>query len=287
MERLMVHDIPELTCDAQGYVYWKGASVDHWSSSLLNGSTRKGEARALAERCRRLEHLGVEVRTRSAVWFWTWFAKLQPGEPYTHLMGQCPELWEHEDGRRIAIDTLHEVFRYDGHRWSRCHSGPMWSYHAAIARGYRIASVGQDQGLGVCYGTTKGVRRLFERYRVPPDLESLSLETVQVYEESGLSISMPYTVVLGAWDPPCPVCIVHTDGLGLARKVYHGWVLEEMEWGGGGEWELVLYEHTPASQAVVHQTPSGGCDGELVYNVTYRGSKRLQEFSYMDLVAAG
>lgn len=60
-----------LRIEYDGYVYWKGISIEHFSGPLLEDSedSRK-EARELIRRCEILEERGEEVNTTSVIWNW-------------------------------------------------------------------------------------------------------------------------------------------------------------------------------------------------------------------------
>lgn len=65
--------IEHLTRDHEGYVYWKGQEVEHWSGSLGPGgdaAKQRVEAEKLARRCLALEARGEPVNTVTVVWRW-------------------------------------------------------------------------------------------------------------------------------------------------------------------------------------------------------------------------
>ena len=62
------YDIEHMTKDHQGYVYYKNVQVEHYSFS--NWKEEKECALQLAERCRHLESLGVEVSCKNVIWNW-------------------------------------------------------------------------------------------------------------------------------------------------------------------------------------------------------------------------
>lgn len=68
--RPWLHDIEHLTRDNEGYVYWKGQQVEHYTMSLAYSEKGRLEAEDLAARCRHLELLGVAVSGVSAIWHW-------------------------------------------------------------------------------------------------------------------------------------------------------------------------------------------------------------------------
>jgi hypothetical protein len=65
---------PQLTKDGQGYIYWKGIHVEHYSHS--DPSKELADAEELIRRCEHLESLGVIVSSGSAVWRWSWYENL-------------------------------------------------------------------------------------------------------------------------------------------------------------------------------------------------------------------
>lgn len=60
-----------LRIEYDGYVYWKGIQIEHYSGSLLEDSPEsQAEARELIRRCEMLEARGVEVSSTSVIWNW-------------------------------------------------------------------------------------------------------------------------------------------------------------------------------------------------------------------------
>lgn len=66
------HGIEGLTKDHEGYVYWKGQQVEHFSFNHWgDGDWREREkaaAEETAEACRQLEAYDIPVNTTNAVW---------------------------------------------------------------------------------------------------------------------------------------------------------------------------------------------------------------------------
>jgi len=60
--------VEHLTQDYEGFVYWKGEHVEHYSHSDFDDMKR--DAEELGRRCLHLEALGVEVDVATAVWTW-------------------------------------------------------------------------------------------------------------------------------------------------------------------------------------------------------------------------
>lgn len=65
------HGIEHMTRDHEGFVYWKGKQVEHYSFTGDGAHEREGQAALeLARRCRILEERGVQVNTTNAIWRW-------------------------------------------------------------------------------------------------------------------------------------------------------------------------------------------------------------------------
>lgn len=65
-----LHGIEHLTIDHQGYVYWKDRHVEHYNLPWAYSDDAKKQALELAEKCRHLERIGVEVNVINTVWDW-------------------------------------------------------------------------------------------------------------------------------------------------------------------------------------------------------------------------
>lgn len=247
-----LHGIQELAYDGRGYVYWRGTEVEHYDWPLIHDPQGEAQAQELADRCWHLEALGIPVNCTTAVWHWSWFSDMTVNEPYRQLMAQTPRLDEQGSAQRhgqgVALSTSRCAVRFDGAtgRWVRTDAGPMWTYHAASARGYRgIAQVGQEPGLGACYATTHGVADWLRAHHVPPDVFAVDLPYEPAYAEQGLRPrAQRYSVVFERLEPTDVVSAVHTDSEHQAREVYRDWLLI---YGLSGErprrWALKLYAH--------------------------------------------
>jgi len=67
--RPWLHDIEHLTKNQDGYVFWKGHEVEHFS--FRNRDEERKAAEELARRCRVIESRGEIPNTSNAVWRWT------------------------------------------------------------------------------------------------------------------------------------------------------------------------------------------------------------------------
>ena len=61
-----------LRIEYDGYVYWRGRQIEHYSGSLLEDSERsRAEGRELIRRCEHLEGQGEPINSGTVVWNWT------------------------------------------------------------------------------------------------------------------------------------------------------------------------------------------------------------------------
>lgn len=60
-----------LRIEYDGYVFWKGRSIEHYSHSALEDTEQnKVQARELIRRCETMEARGQEVNSTSVIWRW-------------------------------------------------------------------------------------------------------------------------------------------------------------------------------------------------------------------------
>jgi hypothetical protein len=162
-----------ITYDRHGYILWKGQHIEHYDWSLINDEARFAEmSNELARRCRHLEELRVRVSTSTVVWRQDWFEMCTPDEPLLPLLRVAHEFIERgnddwaiffnegdeaetvyyvlvcEDGMwHIEVD---DSITREEHAW--------WNYRQYTKRGWRLARMGQKDGLGTCYATLNGIK---------------------------------------------------------------------------------------------------------------------------------
>jgi hypothetical protein len=62
--------VEHLTRDHEGYVYWKGQHIEHWSGDLPYSEEGKKQAEELARRCKMLEARGNKINSVTVIWAW-------------------------------------------------------------------------------------------------------------------------------------------------------------------------------------------------------------------------
>jgi hypothetical protein len=95
--------VAHVTRDHQGYVYWKGSRIEHFTFSVMQEEHLKRTTQRLAERCRHLEGLGLPVSGRS--YLNDWLQEMPADFPpvYKELLHLTGTLYEHEDGRAVFL----------------------------------------------------------------------------------------------------------------------------------------------------------------------------------------
>ena len=150
---------PNLTRDGEGYVYWKGVHVEHYSYSL---ETMAEQAAELARRCEHLESIGVPVTTGSAVWCWTWFETMTADHWAKPLLATRRNWYESERGIGYMDGDTYTF--WDGGKWNEIPGG---GYHDMAAIGWHTPRAGQNENCGMVYATLEGLEEMFERHGLP------------------------------------------------------------------------------------------------------------------------
>lgn len=178
----MFHGIEELTKDWEGFVYWKGIHVEHYS---YNDKTEEAEAaKTLADKCRHIESLGLPVSGSKVVWCWSWFSNLRPDEPYLQLLAKLPSMYENTEGAIVFTGPAGECLQADAVMWdgsqrvllTRSKPYEPWDasdefhYHGMRRKGFDILKGDQASHLGTCYSSGQALIKVFQSRGVPPDL---------------------------------------------------------------------------------------------------------------------
>jgi len=93
--------VEHVTRDHQGYVYWKGSRIEHFTFSVIEEDQLKHTTQRLAERCRHIEALGLPVCGHSYFNDWLQEMPLDFPQAYKELLHFTGTPYEHEDGRAI------------------------------------------------------------------------------------------------------------------------------------------------------------------------------------------
>ena len=64
------HGIENMTIDHVGYVYWKGAIIEHYEQPWAYSKDAKENAQELKRRCEILENKGIPLNITTVIWNW-------------------------------------------------------------------------------------------------------------------------------------------------------------------------------------------------------------------------
>ncbi len=95
--------VEHVTRDHQGYIYWKGSRIEHFTFSVMEEDQLKHTTQRLAERCRHIEALGLPVCGHSHFNDWLQEMPLDFPQAYKELLHFTGTPYEHEDGRAIFL----------------------------------------------------------------------------------------------------------------------------------------------------------------------------------------
>jgi hypothetical protein len=64
------HGIENMTIDHVGYVFWKGATVEHYEQPWAYSKEAQENAQKLKRRCEILESKGIPLNITTVIWNW-------------------------------------------------------------------------------------------------------------------------------------------------------------------------------------------------------------------------
>ena len=140
------HGIQHLSRDHEGYVYWKGKHVEHYS--YQNREEECAAAHRLAARCRMLESKGFPVNSRTAIS--DMFEQVPADTPWLRALTRFHTFFDKGDGKAIGVfyrncaenEQLPVVsaFKEDGEVKSVLHVGAYEAFHAIQSETIRSTS---------------------------------------------------------------------------------------------------------------------------------------------------
>lgn len=146
-----------LTKDCDGYVYWNGVQVEHYS--FRDPLEELHATNELRQRCIHLERIGVPVTCSNVIWHWEWFKDMRYDDKYKHFLSDLIALYvgAHKDDVIIGYKDGNYYDRFGNLVFSKLDDDRIWNagglvtYHHFRALGYRIADVGQAPYQGILY----------------------------------------------------------------------------------------------------------------------------------------
>ncbi len=184
--------VEHVTRDLQGYVYWKGNRIEHFTFSAMDAAHLKAITQRLAEKCQHIEALGLPVCGRT--YFNDWLEEMPTdfSDVYKQLLYLTGCLYEHPDGR--AVFSL-EGKTEDGWpveaRFLQVKDGSITEqsvplklgdvpYHGITgAWGCRLAQCGQPKHTGAGAASLAQVMDWLKRHGVTEEIARLLVERMK------------------------------------------------------------------------------------------------------------
>lgn len=133
--------VPDLTYDQQGYIYWKGECVDHYTYPESEESYPR--LWNLINKCRHLENLGLPPGTAKGTFKMQWWKSFRSGDRWLKFFSHLYEIHERkEELLFVAFDRANKCFIFtrtnDDAEWSVAEQD--YEYHAIHKQGWYSAA---------------------------------------------------------------------------------------------------------------------------------------------------
>lgn len=181
----MLHNIAELDKNGEGYVFWKGKHVEHYSYRHDEREEEKEACQKLAGKCRKLETWNFPVSVTTAGWCWSWFENwdsLSDDEQKLYHRFFAATLGWHEDKAGNLAFVAKDDFKNHSCKiavWNKetrqfteqtaVYAPNQVCWHAIENLGYKTADMAQQEKLGTVYATTAGIVGFIKRHQLDKD----------------------------------------------------------------------------------------------------------------------
>lgn len=168
-----------VTRDLQGYVYWKGAVVEHFTFSAIPPERLKPMTEALARKCLHLERLGLPVTGCNYLNGWLDEMPVDFPPIYKELLSLAGTFYEHSDGRSIFPLKEQTVNGWPTEaRFLEVHNGTIIEralpleqgdvpYHVITGKcGFQLAQCGQPHHTGPGAASLAQVMDWLQRHKI-------------------------------------------------------------------------------------------------------------------------
>lgn len=161
---------PNLSKNAQGYVFYKGIEVEHYSFDTNDPVERRRQyhcALDLEATCQKIESLGLPVNSHTVTWSYSWFEGFIAPHNLARFLSDVQDFYEHPDGR---LGWYYRQNHKEFHIWHnsivRKISSERVNYERLIRCGWQVARCGQPKHLGTCFASTNGVLKMLQRHGI-------------------------------------------------------------------------------------------------------------------------
>lgn len=188
-----LQDVEHMTCDHQGYIYYKGHYLEHFSRPY--SKDQHPWLLELTSRCAHLESLGLTPNPGHAIFTWNWISAISKEHPYFGLIalgfyeivGKDESLLisHHADdveieaiitGGKVKLTVSSDELAYD-------------NFHRRQAEGWKTPDIGQgrhddwSKNIKAINDTNTSIHQLtalLERYQVPSNIHELIMAKITV-----------------------------------------------------------------------------------------------------------
>jgi len=189
--------VEHVTADTNGYVYWKGIQIEHFSLNRMNAQAIREGAVAISRTCRHLEAIGIPVTTGNYLSGWLEDVDQATPDYLKQALSKFPSFYENPDGR-VAFELaaprdqsgwpteerypivqgeqilLHQVPGKDAH-----------AHHLLTAEGFKLPDCGQGPDRCPVAATGHGVMQWYKRVGMD---EQKMQRVLQIHEQNLQSI---------------------------------------------------------------------------------------------------
>lgn len=178
----MYQGFKDLSKDGEGYIYFKGSHVEHFSYRPGEEAEEIEACAKLVGKCRKLEAWNFPVNVVTAGWCWSWFENWDSltadEQRLYHLFFATHFGWSENKQGDLAFVIQDDwksracviaVWSKETQQFTEQNAGyapSQVSYHALDALGFETADMGQRENLGTVYATTAGVVGFIKRHQL-------------------------------------------------------------------------------------------------------------------------
>jgi hypothetical protein len=169
--------VKELSYDCEGYIRWKGKSVEHYKDP--EDPKQIPSLWEIVKRCQHLEEIGVPVDTCTVIWCSDWYKDMEQDCLYKDFFVSLHDWLIHPEGQIVIVtsDVNEDFLLYtrqnqDNQDWQKTvfTETSYDLYHQMKKQGFSTIDAGQGEDMGLCYASFQSIMKLIEFHEIPSDL---------------------------------------------------------------------------------------------------------------------
>jgi len=172
--------VEELDYDCEGYIRWKGKSVEHFNHP--EDPNQIPYLWEIVKKCQHIESIGAIINTNTVVWYWDWYKEIEKDCPYKDFFVSLYTWFVHSDGQQAVIVT-HNVngegfllYTRQNQEWQKTvFTETAHDLHQQMKKQGFITLGAMEQGNKGLYSIPlKRMMEFINTYQVPSDLVKLN-----------------------------------------------------------------------------------------------------------------